>query len=915
MLSYGYDPREWKPPPVAMARRIPSLIFLMVLGVLLISSSTVEARSPHPPPLRRLAHPTVSSLEILPRKNPHLNPRYISQLPPHPSSLRHSDSLVISLSLPDLLPFPASFLLKPSKNIFHPDARISYDSGVSGNRYESLKEEDWKLYTGDVIHPRWIERIKALEDSGRRNAREDAAAVLGRASIMVHETGEQGDGAVFEGTFTMYGATYNVMTREKYQRVKTAQDIEVESLGARMVVFRDSDMTHHPNRTSSHHSDNNDNNAMFGQSCSHDKLSYNSEAINPIFKLPEPSSLFPYIPSIFRRDDTGGMTVSSNFIDSINQTSGCPNTQQIVYMGVALDCNYVATYGSTDAARTQVLNDWNQISALYKSTFNISLGIIELQVRNATCPSTAVDGESWNVGCSQNLTLDERLSLFSQWRGDKGDDGAGLWHLMSACPTDSEVGVAWLGTLCQTTASQQSGQTVSGTGISTATKTEWSLVAHEIGHGFGAIHDCSSGCSLSGSCCPYTTSSCDAGGQFIMNPTTSSSEQSFSGCTLGNICTNIGNRAVNTQCIQSPGSRTVISLQQCGNGIVEDGEDCDPGGNSTSACCDASTCKFRDGALCDPSNSACCTESCQLASAGTVCRSAVDATCDYEETCTGNNATCPEDKTAPDGQSCGSDGLACASGTCTSLNQQCTLAGSSMGLTQACGQKDDKSCVVTCRDPNVTNQCVVLQTPLVDGSPCGYGGHCYNSTCKAGSWQATAAAWYRSNLQISIPVTIVVGLLVLALLWAIVKCLVAPCCGRNRKRPPPPTQSSSGNRLTRGRNSSAYVPAPAPPPGFGGEPNMSQLPPPPLSVQRNTMTDSMGSTEPLMRNDNGYPAQSGYGPEFGSGQGGGYGQSQPYGGYGGPYAQGGGGGGQNQGWVDASAYNGPHYGRQEAYGR
>jgi hypothetical protein len=104
-------------------------------------------------------------------------------------------------------------------------------------------------------------------------------------------------------------------------------------------------------------------------------------------------------------------------------------------MGVALDCNYVATYGSTDAARSQVLNDWNQISALYKSTFNISLGIIELTVMNGSCPSTAVSGQEWNVGCDKNLTLDQRLSDFSQWRGSKGDDGVGLWHLMSACPT------------------------------------------------------------------------------------------------------------------------------------------------------------------------------------------------------------------------------------------------------------------------------------------------------------------------------------------------------------------------------------------------------------------------------------------------------------------------------------------------
>lgn len=45
------------------------------------------------------------------------------------------------------------------------------------------------------------------------------------------------------------------------------------------------------------------------------------------------------------------------------------------------------------------------------------------------------------------MTLNDRLSLFSDWRGKKGNDGAGLWHLMSGCPTGSEVGIAWLATL------------------------------------------------------------------------------------------------------------------------------------------------------------------------------------------------------------------------------------------------------------------------------------------------------------------------------------------------------------------------------------------------------------------------------------------------------------------------------------
>ena len=62
------------------------------------------------------------------------------------------------------------------------------------------------------------------------------------------------------------------------------------------------------------------------------------------------------------------------------------------------------------------------------------------------CPTTADSNFPWNVPCS-GAELDSRLSLFSKWRGNNNADGLGLWHLMSGCPTGSEVGIAWLGTL------------------------------------------------------------------------------------------------------------------------------------------------------------------------------------------------------------------------------------------------------------------------------------------------------------------------------------------------------------------------------------------------------------------------------------------------------------------------------------
>ena len=107
---------------------------------------------------------------------------------------------------------------------------------------------------------------------------------------------------------------------------------------------------------------------------------------------------------------------------------------------------------------------------------------------------------------------------------------------------------------------------------------------------------------------------------------------------------------VNTTCLLDPDqARKTISLQMCGNGIVEPGEDCDSGTGVDSNCCDA-TCKFKNGAKCDPRSSSCCTEACTFAPVNQVCRPSRDPKCDTAEFCTGNSSTCPLDITVPNGE-------------------------------------------------------------------------------------------------------------------------------------------------------------------------------------------------------------------------------------------------------------------------
>ncbi|KAF7367419.1 Zinc metalloprotease [Mycena sanguinolenta] len=730
----------------------------------------VAAHSASPRPLKRLANPSTLALEILPRRqlSSSVNPSPYSKREtflPRSTILRYDDSFRLKIAAFDEV---FHLHLRPNDHLIHPAARINYYSiGPDGTSYISrtkpLLRETVKAYWGEVIHA----------DHSLTRMREDTAGVvpsphpaeLGWARIMVHHQGDidQRIAPVFEGAFTVKGVVYHVTTKDNYERHKRPLDIAwtepVDIIDSELVIWRDSDIMtaeeEHFAHTGEHATP-----APAPQTCGHDRMSYNTDPLqNPFLQKPATSPWLENPLGFFgnfsaKRDDVVGTQMSTNFVDSIGDNAGCPNTQKVLYMGVAADCVYTSKYGSHQNATSQILNDWNAASALYKTTFNVSLGIVELQIQDETCPNPVNASFPWNTDCN-TVSLNDRLSLFSQWRGDKGSDGAGLWHLMSGCPTGSEVGIAWLATLCQQTATGSEPSVVSGTAVSTAGLTEWQVVAHEIGHNFGAIHDCADGCNSTTICCPLTASTCDAKAQFIMSPVAETGEKTFSQCSLGNICSlMVGASRTNTTCLQDPSNNVeTISLQMCGNGIAN--------------------------AVCDPDSSACCTSQCTFAPSTQVCRQAKDAQCDVAEMCTGTSSLCPDDVVVPNGQSCGSNGLACASGLCTSVALQCQQLGGSMNLTKACPNQSSQTCQVSCQDPTQSNQCILLTALLVDGSPCGYGGVCASGNCQSNGLLSTAKAWFTQNLQIAIPVAIVAGLVAILLLWVIGSAILR-CC---RRRP------------------------------------------------------------------------------------------------------------------------------------
>lgn len=359
------------------------------------------------------------------------------------------------------------------------------------------------------------------------------------------------------------------------------------------------------------------------------------------------------------------------------------------------------------------------------------------------------------------------------------------------------------------------------------TDTEWLVIAHEVGHTFGAVHDCVDSTCADGNtvaaqqCCPLSTTTCPAGGRYVMNPSTGAAMTHFSPCSIGNICSAIGLNSVKTSCLTSNRNVPLITGSQCGNGIVEAGEDCDCGGAAACAsnpCCDAATCKFKGAAVCDPANEDCCLGTCAFASNGTVCRASTGA-CDPAETCTGAAAGCPADVSTPDGTKCGSEsGLACASGQCTSRTLQCK---SLMGVyttdnsTYACS--GDDGCQLACASPEFGATCYTLNQNFRDGTACGGGGTCANGQCNGGSFGGRAKDWVDAHKSLVIGLAAGLGGF---LLLSIACCVVSSCRRRRRARrlkemQGPPGAWAPQRGLVRG---AGYAPVPGP----GQMPQMPQ---------------------------------------------------------------------------------------------
>uniref|UniRef100_A0A3B4TAQ6 ADAM metallopeptidase domain 19a n=1 Tax=Seriola dumerili TaxID=41447 RepID=A0A3B4TAQ6_SERDU len=154
-------------------------------------------------------------------------------------------------------------------------------------------------------------------------------------------------------------------------------------------------------------------------------------------------------------------------------------------------------------------------------------------------------------------------------------------------------------------------------------------MAHEIGHNFGMSHDHEG-------CCVEATA--EQGGCVMAAATRHPFPRVFSRCSKRDLDSYF--QKGGGMCLYNmPNMKDLVGGKKCGNGFVEDGEECDCG---------------------EP----------DLKQAGTMCRGPAGA-CDLPEYCTGASPYCPANVYLLDGSSC-QYGLAyCYNGMCLTHEQQC----------------------------------------------------------------------------------------------------------------------------------------------------------------------------------------------------------------------------------------------------
>ncbi|KAM9424684.1 disintegrin and metalloproteinase domain-containing protein 9 isoform 2-T2 [Pholidichthys leucotaenia] len=327
-------------------------------------------------------------------------------------------------------------------------------------------------------------------------------------------------------------------------------------------------------------------------------------------------------------------------ITLLRRKRNLPQTSHIELALVVDNQRYNFKKRNETAVRDEMVEMANLLDGYYKQ-LNIRVVLVGLEIFKDDNPFD-VDGSAGQV-----------LGRFAKWRKNtlvpKIRHDTGQLIVGRPGPYGNNIlGMAYVGTVCSIT--NAAGINVfSGDNLASAS----TVVAHEMGHNLGMKHDSGPNCQCDGKSC-------------IMGATGGTA--AFSQCSANNFESLI--RGGGGACLRNqPSPSLVIGTAECGNGRLDEGEDCDCGKpeECKSKCCNAATCKFTRGSSCDDGE---CCENCQIKVSGSPCRKSVN-TCDLPEYCNGRSEFCPNDFYLMDGLSCQNNAAYCYEGRCQTYSYQC----------------------------------------------------------------------------------------------------------------------------------------------------------------------------------------------------------------------------------------------------
>ncbi|XP_076877582.1 disintegrin and metalloproteinase domain-containing protein 19-like isoform X3 [Brachyhypopomus gauderio] len=319
------------------------------------------------------------------------------------------------------------------------------------------------------------------------------------------------------------------------------------------------------------------------------------------------------------------------------------NMKYVELMMVADHAEFVKHGRDLEKTRMKLLEAANYVDKYYKA-LNIRVALIWLEI--------------WNEQNKISVTDNPYSTLrdFLTWRRKQllhlPNDNAQLVTGVSFQGTT--IGLAPLKAMCSEYQSGgvNSDHSESAVGIA-------ATMAHEMGHNFGMSHD-------SESCCQALP---EDGGCIMAAATGHPFPRVFNSCNQAELKRYLSSGG--GKCLfNPPNTKAMYGGQRCGNGYLEEGEECDCGEveECSSPCCNAHNCTLKAGAEC--AHGVCC-QDCKLKSPGVLCRS-ISGSCDLPEYCDGKSEACPANFYLVDGSLCAHGAAYCYTGMCLNLDQQCS---------------------------------------------------------------------------------------------------------------------------------------------------------------------------------------------------------------------------------------------------